>query len=396
MCPIKNQDQLLETFADTRFPDTVSDSHVLELSGIKRTLRQRLRERCPDAPGVYAFADGDGNVIYVGMSTCLQRRLPAYYSSSRKRRKESRIGRAARLLIWQPVAHELIAQLRERELIRNFKPVHNVYGHPTRMDLAYLVLIGDGAPAFQLRAHLPSRHAGFWGPLSVTKSVKTAVAELNLHFRLRDCPLTTPMRFSDESPAPDERALSCIRAELKTCLAPCIGGCSSKTYARALTLAKSFLSGRSCRLLDQLTEQMQAACAEQRYERAAQLRDRLDTFRRLNSELRRFHDWMSRASFVYPIDDCTTDGKLWLIVVRGVILDVISCPQTRKDKRALGRILQRAMEPRRCRSNTADAPAQDFDAARVLFRWFRKHPAEACRQRSLKDVRRRLKHRDAA
>lgn len=362
---------ILETFGSSIFEAAAESVTPFPLMGTKKEIRLRIRAACPAEPGVYGMVNAENELFYVGMSRCLQRRLQTYFSSRTTRRKECRTGRAARMVVWQPVAHPLIAVLRETELIRRFLPTRNVQGHPHRTRPGYLVLADHAAGWFHTSYQIPKRHAGVWGPLPINRRTREAANVLNQVFRLRDCPPATRMQFRGEEPLFEtDAASSCLRAEMGTCLAPCVGACSRRQYSRAVGDAKRFLNGTSSRILDQLREQMQQASANCLFEKAARIRDALTILERIDVQLRRFHDWVDSATFAYPLRESRPARAVpWMIVVRGRIQILSTVASSRRDVR---RLLKES-----ARQNTGAFHVPDeFEVARLLHRWFRRHPTE--------------------
>jgi excinuclease ABC subunit C len=343
---VTSPSSLPDLFASSSYSSLIGETKTLPLTGTKRDIRSRLREHCPDQPGVYGMVTGEGQLIYVGMSRSLKKRLQSYFLSRTSKAKQRRIAFRSTTLIWQPVAHELIARLRERELIH---------------------------------------HGGVWGPLPLTKFLRRAVGELNHHFQLRDCPRETPISFKGDDPSPgSEHFTPCLRAELGTCLAPCLGTCTKTAYARKIQQAKRFLNGTAEEVFSELTAAMQEEVQHRRYEKAAILRDRLQALTRINQHLRRFHDWTAKANFIYPIRSSLDQREWWLLVARGCVIDVIPRPRNDDEKRATAAILRaRSGEftstPDRSRITGPD----EFESARLLFRWFRLAPEEKGHQLSL-------------
>ncbi|WP_437225434.1 GIY-YIG nuclease family protein [Planctomicrobium sp. SH661] len=378
-------ESLPDLFATSRYISVLAAAKTLPLSGSRPEIRSRLRENCPDLPGVYGMVSPTGQLIYVGMSRSLRKRLQSYFSSKVSRTKERRIGHRSMTLIWQPAAHELIARLRERELIRQYRPNYNVQGHPTRMKLGFLILLEQTAPAFTLLPHLPRKHGGAWGPLPLTKFLRQAVSELNHQFLLRDCPRETPMQFRGDAASTESQEFTpCMRADLGTCLAPCIGGCTKVAYSRSLNAARKFLNGTDRSVLEVLSQEMKASVELRRYEKAATLRDRLQSLERIDLHLRRFHDWTSQANFLYPVTSALDGREWWLVIARGAVVEVLPRPVERKDREVV------RLHLKQLGAQFAGTPAQasvtgpdEFESARLLFRWFRLFPEEKDRQLSL-------------
>lgn len=95
-----------------------------------KTFGADFLETVPRSPGVYIFKDEDDNLLYVGTSRDLRRRLRSYRNASRRkvhRKMLTLVREAASIEIRQtPTAQE--ALLLENELIRTERPPHNVDG----------------------------------------------------------------------------------------------------------------------------------------------------------------------------------------------------------------------------------------------------------------------------
>ncbi|OYX11737.1 MAG: excinuclease ABC subunit C, partial [Rhizobiales bacterium 32-66-8] len=73
----------------------------------------------------------------------------------------------------------------------------------------------------------------------------------------------------------ENRSRPCLLFQIKRCSGPCTGEVSDAAYAELVREARSFLSGRSRAIKEELAQEMQAASAELEFERAGRLRDRL-------------------------------------------------------------------------------------------------------------------------
>src|SRR5690606_28676342 len=71
-----------------------------------------------------------------------------------------------------------------------------------------------------------------------------------------------------------KRPRPCLEYDIQRCLAPCVDTiCSLDRYRRAVEQARLLLEGRQDELIDNLRVEMTEAAAEERFERAAHLRD---------------------------------------------------------------------------------------------------------------------------
>jgi excinuclease ABC subunit C len=140
-----------------------------------------------------------------------------------------------------------------------------------RDDKQYLALRLDPEEAWprltEVR-HFRQDGAQYFGPFTSSVSMHNAVSNLRRIFPLRSC---RDAVFRDYA----RRGRPCIEYEMKRCGGPCCGLVDESTYAELVRGTALFLRGRSSELADQLRDHMQRAAAEERFEEAAQLRDRL-------------------------------------------------------------------------------------------------------------------------
>jgi excinuclease ABC subunit C len=353
-------------------------------------MRRQLRSECPAAPGVYGMIDVAGRLIYVGVSRRLRQRLLTYFQGatpiehlSRGRddstRKELRIARRAVRLVWEVAGHELLALLREHELIRRFKPDLNVRGRRRRR-LAYIVLSTDAAPRFRVVGQLPQSCRHHWGPFPHNGRLLRSVELLNRQFKLPDCPSQTVVRFADDGalfPIVD-RPL-CLRGEVDRCLAPCVGATTHREYFAQLARARAFLDGRDDSPLLQLDQAMVAAVAGRQFEQAARLHEiRTDLELLRDRLLPRPHE--EPRSFVYPV--ARGRRAMWMLIHAGIVHAVRGEPSTGA---AAGYWLARLAELPRASSVAIDE--RDASESRIVHAWFRQHPDELGRTMSFAAAR---------
>jgi excinuclease ABC subunit C len=216
--------------------------------------------------------------------------------------------------------------------------------------------------------------ATYFGPFRGGRRIEEAVRELNDVLGLRDCKLSTPMRFADQ---PDlfglERTPLCHRAEIGRCVGPCAGLCTEYEYQRRVHLARAFLDGDADEPLRWLSERMLEAAERWNFEYAAQLRDRAQRLERLREEFSRLREALDRLSFLYPVAGEDGDDRLYL-VRRGTVRACVPAPRTAADRRRLARLVEEHFgQPE---AGGALVAKHQVDEILLLARWFRLHPEE--------------------
>jgi excinuclease ABC subunit C len=112
----------------------------------------------------------------------------------------------------------------------------------------------------------PEEGAVAYGPFTDVGRVETVVKAVREVYGLRGC--------SDHKY--DGRDRPCLDYEMGICSAPCTGEISAADYAEDVAAARRFFEGETGVLADPLRRRMEAAAADAEFERAANLRDRLE------------------------------------------------------------------------------------------------------------------------
>ena len=138
------------------------------------------------------------------------------------------------------------------------------------------ILIAPGHPAARLIKHRGARSlAGdYFGPFASAGAVFRTLNALQRAFLLRTC--------SDSFFA--NRTRPCLLYQIKRCSAPCTGEIGLDDYAKLVSEARDFLSGRSRAIKSRLATEMSEAAAALDFEKAARLRDRISALSAIQGE----------------------------------------------------------------------------------------------------------------
>ena len=174
------------------------------------------------------------------------------------------IGQVARAE-FSVVPTETDALVLEARLIRQDRPHYNIRFREGG-EYPYLYLSTDkDVPQLTVRRERKPGPGRYFGPYPSRQAVHVAHEALCRHFGLRTC--------SDTFFA--HRSRPCLEYQIGRCSAPCVGKIAPPEYAGRVADLEAFLDGRQQDLLDILLYQMEAAAADEDFERAATLRDRL-------------------------------------------------------------------------------------------------------------------------
>lgn len=333
--------------------------------------RAMLHDHCPLTPGVYGWLDANQQICYVGKSKSLRKRLLSYFAKTPADQKAVRIRQHSQTLVWEPMSNELLALIREQELINRWKPEFNTQGQPTKRQPAFLCF-SDGAAPNAFFTRRPNAKAVLsLGPIAGTGRLRAAVESLNQVFLLRDCSDKTAFSFNNQKTLFDNpQSAKCIRYELGSCPGPCAALCSRRDYESNFNRAVAFTLGKDQSILDELAARMQTASVAQAFERATILRDHWKNLSWLTRRLAALRQAESTFNGVLPIE-ARKNRQAWLVLKGGRLLGSTPEPDSAQRAQTIhGRLTQVASEPM-----ALPASIMEMNLQLIMIAWFRKSPA---------------------
>jgi excinuclease ABC subunit C len=341
-------------------------------------LREQVRSQAEDRPGVYRFFGAGDVLLYVGKSVRVRTRLLSYFRAPRGDKAWELVHEASRVA-WDYIPNEFAALVREMKLIQRWQPRFNVQ-HRRRRIYAFVKVTRERAPRLLPVTRVAEDGATYYGPFPRVGALVRTVRELSHVLGLRDCPGSTPIFFGDQLDIfQGQRAPRCMRADLRTCLAPCCGRPSSQEYLRAVDVARRFLEGRAQGPLQEVEERMGDAAGRMDFEYAALLRDRLERLRAFRDDLVAFRGRVEDLTFVYRVPGFGGDDRLYLLRP-GRIRGDLPYPKGRKARERAAR----AVEDVYGEWDPGPGGLEPEEAAEILLvaQWFRLHPKERRRTMS--------------
>jgi excinuclease ABC subunit C len=333
--------------------------------------RAMLHDHCPLTPGVYGWLDDNQQICYVGKSKSLRKRLLSYFAKTPADKKAERIRQHSQTLVWEPISDELLALIREQELIYRWRPEFNTQGQPTKRQPAFICFCGGPAPNAYFTRRISDKAVHSFGPIAGTGRLRAAVESINQVFQLRDCPDKTKFEFNNQQTLfANPLTAKCIRYELGTCPGPCAGHCSTRDYNSSVDRAIEFVRGKTGSTLKQLDQQMQASALGHSFERAAILRDHLDNLSWLDRRMKALRTAERTFNGVLPIQ-AHKKRTAWLVLKRGRLVGSAAEPNT--PNRALTAI--KRLSEISVQTDQLPANIMEMNLQLIMISWFRKYPA---------------------
>ncbi len=242
--------------------------------------REQLFENAkmlPVTPGVYIMRNNAGSVIYVGKSKALRNRVSSYFAPYAKHavKTEHMVKAAAAFEVYHTIT-ELEALILENQFIKQYMPRYNIKLKDSR-GYPYIELTGGDYPSLAVsysRNHIDSK---YFGPYSSASAAYAIIEAAQKAFRLPTCSRQFPKDIGKGRP--------CLNFQIDRCSGLCVRGQVSKDeYGATINDAVHFLKGDYSALIKRLETKMTAFSDSMEYEKAAKLRDIINSVRKLSDK----------------------------------------------------------------------------------------------------------------
>jgi DNA polymerase-3 subunit epsilon len=256
------------------------------MAGHAQAGKLRLTDGLPRAPGVYVFRGPRGDVLYVGKATNLRARVRSYFSTE-TRRKVGALLRETTRIDHRVCTNALEAAVIEVRLIQRHTPRYNRRG--TRpSSYVYVTLTRERFPRLTITRRPRADVGTHLGPLPSTRVARLVVEAIETAVPLRRCTGRVPAV---------PLAAPCTAAQLGVATCPCSGGIDDAGYAKLVATIERGLTVEPDVLLQPLRERMHTLASSDRFEEAADVRNRADALAGALRKQRRL-DGLRRAGRV--------------------------------------------------------------------------------------------------
>ena len=281
------------------------------------TLKEQSKN-LPKKPGVYLFKDSDGRVLYVGKAKDLKTRVRQYILGQDARKHVVLMMRKAVEVEIALTSTEKEAFILENTLIKRHSPRYNLQLKDDKNFLHIALDMDKDWPRFQLVRRIEkSSNLRTFGPFTSAQQARKTLAFVERSFPLRTC--------SDRTLRSRKRP--CILHQMERCVGPCVDGLTTQDdYTGLVQDATLFLEGRHTELLAVLHAKMKRASVEEDFERAANLRDLIQS---IESTLQKQSvvDTNLGERDIWGLWRDADEGVLLLLPVRGgMMLEPVAFP----------------------------------------------------------------------
>lgn len=328
--------------------------------------KRHLADGLPDAPGVYIFEDAQGAALYVGTSVRIRTRVRSYFTAAEPRRRMAEMVSIAQRVTPIVCATPLEARVRELRLIADRQPRYNRRSRRPDREV-WLKLTAEPAPRLSLVREVrndQTEGARYLGPFPGRRAAEAVREALQLAHRVRTCSTRIARRPRTDTPG-------CALAELGRCAAPCTGSGDRAAYAAEVDRLRTAMSGDLRETIEAVRSRMSTLAGQQRFEEAAQWRERLGALCRASL---RTHRLAALASEPLLVAASPTPDLGWDIhVIRHGRLAAAGHARPGTDPRMRVQTLLAVADSTEAPS--PPAPAGLTEEALEILRWLEEEPA---------------------
>ena len=238
----------------------------------QQAVRERL-QATPTKPGIYLMRSSSGEVLYVGKAANLRNRIRSYFGSPVNLAPKIRkmVGHVADFE-YVVTESEAEAVILENTFIKRDRPRYNARLKDDKTYPYIKIDLNEEFPQVYFTRRVLQDGARYFGPYASAGSIRKTMNLLKRLFPYRSC--TKAITGTDARP--------CLEYYIHRCVAPCIGNVTREEYREVVQQVILFMEGRTEHVLRDLKQKMHAASEALEFERAAILRDQVQTIERVN------------------------------------------------------------------------------------------------------------------
>ena len=268
--------------------------------------------------GVYVMKDIDGVVIYVGKAKNLKNRVSQYFRNSPKPSKVQAMVDSVDDFEYFITLSEMDALALESNLIKKHQPFYNILLKDGKQFPYIKINVKDPFPKLEIVRKVKNDGAKYFGPYFAGLDAREIVKTVNAAFKIRTC----SNKITSTSVAKRE----CLNYSLGLCSAPCTKRIDMASYRKEIDKVINFLNGNDEEIEAILLNKMEKASANENFEHAILLRDRLKMISKLKQRIvANLPKDVNKDVIAYQTDGLS--GVITAMIVRGgKILGVMNYP----------------------------------------------------------------------
>jgi len=291
----------------------------------------------PDNPGVYLFHNDEGVVIYVGKAKSLKKRVSSYFVKTPEHGKTRVLIKKIRDIKHIVVETEEDALLLENNLIKKYQPRYNILLKDDK-SFPWIVIKNEPFPRVFHTRNIIRDGSTYFGPYTSAGMVRTLLELFRHLYPLRTCNYNLSKENIEK-----EKYKVCLEYHIGNCKAPCIGAYDEQEYYKDIQQIKDILKGNISNVIKYLKELMAKYSKAMEFEKAAEIKKRLDTLSSYQSKSTVVNSKLNDVDVFSYIEDDAAGYVNYLKVVNGAIIQSHTMEFRKKLNECKDEILQMAV-----------------------------------------------------
>lgn len=243
--------------------------------------------KLPASPGIYQFVDSNGELLYVGKSISIKKRVSSYFATKNLGPKTDQLVSKIADIKYIKVFSEFEALLLESDLIRQHKPFYNIIARDDKSPI-YIRITNSNVPLVEVTRKPEDFKKDFIkGPFPSARTTKEILKYIRRMFPY--CHHKNPKK-------------PCLFVHLGLCPYPYGQQDAEQNYKNNINNIKSLLNGKSKQLAKNLTREMNQYSKCQQYEKAQLAKQQLQKLEYITTSYHVPRDFLERPTLV---DDLT-------------------------------------------------------------------------------------------
>ena len=214
----------------------------------------------PLVPGVYLLKDSADRILYVGKAKSLKKRVKSYFRSDLDPKTRALMNQFHHLE-YIVTDTEKEALILESNLIKKHMPRYNIRLKDDKR-YPYIRVTNEKFPRVLITRRVMDDGSYYYGPFTEATTLRRLVKFIKALFKVRDCK-------NMDGP--------CLNYQIDLCKAPCDNQVSEAEYKKMVDNVSMFFEGKYDEIMDALKQEMIEAAKNQEFEKAAVLRDQINS-----------------------------------------------------------------------------------------------------------------------
>ncbi len=225
----------------------------------------------PSTPGIYQFKDKNGKIIYVGKAKNLRNRVRSYFMSKPVGPRLTKMISLIRDVEVINTDSEVESLILEMNMIKQLKPRYNVNLKDDK-SFPYIVITNEPYPRVFPTRKRRNDGSKYFGPYTDVGNMKFSLKMLRELFMIRTCNLNITQEAIEK-----KKFKVCLEYHIHKCEGPCEGLVTQAKYNEMTGEIEKVLQGKTSTLIKELDAKMHDAAANERFEEAALIRNRIES-----------------------------------------------------------------------------------------------------------------------